>query len=203
MSVAYEILRPLSSDRTLLARGAGGRLVVLKQLDPDCLQDGQLHESIAERLQRIRELPEPAIANMHGVERVNGGVFIVREYVEGVPLVDAASPEPLLRELRLIARRMHQHGIVHGAIHERNVIVTPDRRVRLVDVSPLLYADPLHDEQAIDGISQRLLGCGADAAESAEADIEGRRLRARSLLAAVITATAALLLFLYLRQVFA
>jgi hypothetical protein len=47
----------------------GGRQVVLKKLDDDCLLDGQLHPSIKLRLERVRELPVRCVANFLGVER--------------------------------------------------------------------------------------------------------------------------------------
>ena len=40
-------------------------------------------------------------------------------------------------------------GIVHGAIGGGNVIVTPTGSVRLTHVSPLLYADPGPDAEAV------------------------------------------------------
>ena len=52
-----------------LAIGPGGRGVVLKRMDDDCLLRGQLHPSIRERLARVRELAHGGVANLYGVAR--------------------------------------------------------------------------------------------------------------------------------------
>src|SRR3982751_1045875 len=51
------------------AKGPGGRSVVLKPLDRDCLLPSGLHPSIKERLARVRELALGSVANLYGVER--------------------------------------------------------------------------------------------------------------------------------------
>src|ERR671912_347757 len=53
------------------AIGPGGRGVVLKPLESDCVLKGKgtLHPSIKERLSRVRELALAGVANLYGVER--------------------------------------------------------------------------------------------------------------------------------------
>lgn len=126
----------------------GGRRVVLKKLDDDCLLDGQLHPSIKLRLERVRELPVPAVANLLGVERDRADVaHLVWEHVAGTPLADLRSTNwlTLSREVVLAVQSLHAAGIVHGAIHGGNVIVDDAGQVRLTHVSPLLYTDVDHD----------------------------------------------------------
>jgi hypothetical protein len=91
------------------------------------------------------------------VERDAGAAWLVWEYVEGKPFDEyAAETERSLRELASAGREaalaldlLHMQGIVHGAIHGGNVIVSPSAGVRLTHVSPLLYADPAEDAQAL------------------------------------------------------
>jgi len=133
----------------------GGRTVVLKRLDDDCLLDGQLHPSIRLRLERVRELPVRCVANFLGVERDSstgdrGGVAgaqMVWEFVPGTPLADVKSADwlKLSREVVLAVQSLHATGIVHGGIHARNVILDQTGDVRLTHVSPLLYTDPDND----------------------------------------------------------
>src|SRR5205807_5851667 len=68
------------------------------------------------------------------------------------------------REIILAAESLHSTGIVHGAIHERNVIVTGDDQVRLTHVSPLLYNDVTHDTADVVEMLQTLVD--RDAPES-------------------------------------
>ncbi|MEA2708669.1 MAG: hypothetical protein QOF78_1270 [Phycisphaerales bacterium] len=124
------------------------RRTVLKRLDDDCLLDGQLHPSIQLRLERVRELPVTAVANLLGVERDAAGVaHLLWEFIPGTPLAEVRSADwlKMSREVVLAVQSLHAAGIVHGAIHSRNVIVDDAGQVRLTHVSPLLYSDPDHD----------------------------------------------------------
>ena len=159
-----------------LAIGPGGRGVVLKKMDDDCLLRGQLHPSIRERLSRVRELAHGGVANLYGVARDGGGkeagaegngagaggdgtgqAWLIWEYVEGQPFADyAAAPGRSLHDLAAVGRELalaldllHMQGIVHGAIGGGNVIVSPSNTVRLTHVSPLLYTDPVPDAEAV------------------------------------------------------
>ncbi|HTL29144.1 MAG TPA: lipopolysaccharide core heptose(II) kinase RfaY [Tepidisphaeraceae bacterium] len=154
---AYRIVRALSPQKSFLAEDEAGRRVVLKLLDPDCILDGELHPSIHDRLSRVRELAQNNVANLYGVERDLDVVFMVWEFVDAVPFVEYASSADLsdrdllalMRELALAVESMHARGIVHGAIHDGNVLVDREGKIRLIDVSPLLYHDPGVDERAV------------------------------------------------------
>src|SRR4051812_7157693 len=103
---------------------------IRKSIDPDCLLDGELHPSIRARLERVRELPVKGVANLRGVERVGDDVGAIWEFVPGQTLENFAknaTPDEIarvIREAELTIAAMHAAGIVHGAVHERNIIVT-------------------------------------------------------------------------------
>lgn len=146
----YRIVRELLPRRSLLVQDAHGHRLVLKHLSGDCMLADQLHPNIRQRLARVRELADLRLASLRGVERIDGLAYLVWEYIEGEPLADrtdAVSPS-LLRDIALAVESLHAHGLVHGAIHARNVILTRDRRIRLTHVSPLLYDDPRDDALA-------------------------------------------------------
>jgi hypothetical protein len=68
----YDVLSTLCAGKSWLAvaggaGGAGGRSVVLKALDQDCLWKGQLHPNVKDRLGRVRELAHSGVANLYGV----------------------------------------------------------------------------------------------------------------------------------------
>jgi serine/threonine protein kinase len=153
----YAVVRTLAPDQSWLADAPGGRRVVLKVLDDDCLWKGQLHPNIKDRLGRVRELAHVGVANLYGVERDDGLTYLVWEYVEGRTLEEyAASPACGQRDLLVVARdlvlgveMLHARGIVHGTIKGSNAIVTPGGRVVITHVSPLLYSEPGDDVQAV------------------------------------------------------
>jgi len=184
-----------------------GREVVLKRLDDDCLLDGRVHPNIAERLNRVRELPLTGVANFIGVEIVGGEAQLVWEFVAGTNLEetrgDAATWERLAREVILGVMGLHSCGIVHGGIHAANVIVTPSGAVRLTHVSPLLYHEEGVDVEAVkellgemgfesEGTSVKELaeGIRRSGNESGEGDgeLEGEHLRKWALIGAIVAA---------------
>ncbi len=147
----YEVIRAMSEGHSWLAAAPGGRVVALKVLDDDCLWKGQLHPSIKDRLGRVRELAHTGVANLYGVERDAGLVYLVWEFVQGQNLIEYASTSQCggrdfllaARELVMGVEMLHARGIVHGAIKGENVILAEGgRRVVLTHVSPLLYSEP-------------------------------------------------------------
>jgi len=143
----YEILAELRAGKSWMARNHAGREVVLKLLAEDCLLGGKVHPSIRRRLERVRELAVKQVANLHGVQRIEGKAYLVWDFIEGRTIgeamkdADERQSERLGRELMLAVRAMHSAGIVHGAIHNGNVIVDSLGKVWLTDVSPLLWND--------------------------------------------------------------
>lgn len=150
----YRVLRVLRTDRTWLAEGVGGRRVVLKVLEEDCLLRGQLHANIRERLERVRELAHGKVANLYGVERIGQQVYLVWEYVDGQTWEERGKPGEAARDLVRAVEGLHARGIVHGAIHGRNVLIDSYGHLRLTHISPLLYNDVAEDIDAV----ARLLG---------------------------------------------
>ena len=137
----------LRGGATWRACCAGGRQVVLKKLPDDCLRDGKLHPSIAQRLARLREVPLTATAHLFGVEPTDVGVVLVREFIPGTPLNDLPPAERSRYgvDARTIVADLHRFGLVHGALGWGNLIVDGQGTLRLTDPSPLLYEDPATD----------------------------------------------------------
>jgi hypothetical protein len=161
----YRVIRTLWVDQSWLATAPGGRWVVLKTLDEDCLWKGQLHPNIKDRLARVRELAHSGVANLYGVERDGGLTYLVWEYVLGETLEaftgsSQCGPRDFLllaRELVLNVEMLHARGIVHGALKASNVIANAEGRVVITHVSPLLYCEPSQDTKAVVGLLAELL----------------------------------------------
>jgi hypothetical protein len=152
-----------------LAVGAGGRRVVLKRVDDDCMLGKALHPSIVDRLGRVREVAHAGVANLIAVEKGRQAdketgrpgegeeAWMVWEFVEGETILQWAgkqgrtSRELLVmgRELMLSVDQLHMQGLVLGAIIGGNVIVGADGTLKLTHVSPLLYADTHVDVESV------------------------------------------------------
>jgi hypothetical protein len=153
----YPVDSALSDRGCYLAIGPGGRGVAVKRMEEDCILKGQLHPAVRERLERVREIAHGGVANLFGVERDAGAAWLVWEYLPGESFdLYAAHPDRSLRDLASAGRELalavdllHAQGIVHGAVHGNNVIVSPAGAVRLTHVSPLLYDDPDQDADAV------------------------------------------------------
>jgi hypothetical protein len=153
----YPVDTALSDKGTYLAIGPGGRGVVVKRMEDECVLNDQLHPAVRERLARVREIAHGGVAILFGVVQDAVAAWLVWEYVPGQPFdAYAANPDRSLRELASAGREvalavdlLHMQGIVHGSVHGGNVIVSPGGAVRLTHVSPLLYNDPAPDAEAV------------------------------------------------------
>lgn len=151
----YRILARLA-DTTYHAVGAGGRAVVLKQIDPTCMLGEQLHSQIRDRLKAIRGLAHPQVAHLLAVERDGDFAFAAWEYLDAQRFDQWATRDGreqlhvihMARELVLAVEGLHALGIVHGRLTAANVFVH-DGRIRLTHLSPLLYTDPREDAIAV------------------------------------------------------
>jgi hypothetical protein len=164
----YRVIDSLREDCTYLAAGPGGRHVVLKRLESDCLLRRRLHPSVRERLERVRELAHAGVANLHGVGREgesDANAWLIWEYLPGDSF-DAYAADParsrvevrgMARELALTVDSLHQQGIVHGALVPGNVRVSPAGDVRITHVSPLLFTDPSVDGASVLALLEHVL----------------------------------------------
>jgi hypothetical protein len=130
------------------------------------------------------------VADLLGVQKgEDGAVWMVWEYVAGVNLGEAVErgeadrAYALARDVIRAVDVLHMLGLVHGNVHERNVIVG-DGGTWLTDASPLLYTDPEDDVRAVRELLVRVFeakGLG----ESAEAVRRVEQVSLRSLGAAL------------------
>ena len=168
----YRLRAWLAGQHTAMCVAEGGRVLVLKALPEECLQGGQLHPSVRERLMRIRELATRQVANFIGVERDPGGKpYLVWEYVDGEPVGEyladpTRSPRQvllMLRELMLAVEGLHALGIVHGALHPQNVIVGHTGELKLTHISPLLHHQTEVDYEAVAQLLLQVISARDDA----------------------------------------
>src|SRR4029079_9877006 len=141
----YEVTAPL---------GEGGMGVVFRARDVRLQRDVALQLLPAhladdhDRLSRFRReaqlvasLNHPHIAQVYGLEPVDGSVCIVMELVEGETLADRLKSGPLSYDEALDVSRQiadalaaaHERGIVHRDLKPANIRVMPNGTVKVLD----------------------------------------------------------------------
>jgi len=66
--------------------------------------------------------------------------YIVMEQVVGTPLTHTRATDATWRRLERAVRALHAAGFVHADLHSDNVLVTPEGRVKLVDLGVATFA---------------------------------------------------------------
>jgi serine/threonine protein kinase/Tfp pilus assembly protein PilF len=153
----YEIVGPL---------GAGGmgevyrardpklnRLVALKVLPEHTAADPERRDRFTREAQSLAALTHPHIVTIYSVDEADGVLFLTMELVDGKPLNELIVKGGLpLAQLLTLAIPLadalsaaHQKGITHRDLKPANVMVTADRRVKVLDfgLAKLMDASPL------------------------------------------------------------
>lgn len=125
------------------------RLVALKLLAPERVQDPKFAERFAKEAQALAVLSHPSIVTVHDFGSVatpspDGGgrlYFLLMEFVDGVNLRQAMSagrftPEQALAIVPPVCEALqyaHDHGIVHRDIKPENLLLDKEGRVKIAD----------------------------------------------------------------------
>src|SRR4029453_3338788 len=127
------------------------RAVAIKVLPDAFAFDSDRLARFQREAEVLASLNHPNIAQVYGLEDVNGGKALVMELVEGPTLADRIAQGPIpLDDEWLIARQVseareaaHEQGIIHRDLKPANVKLTPDDRVKVLDfgLAKLLQPD--------------------------------------------------------------
>ncbi|HEX9303303.1 MAG TPA: tetratricopeptide repeat protein [Thermoanaerobaculia bacterium] len=142
----YSVLDPLGSGgmgevyRALDTRL--GREVAIKGLPEEFSRDPARLSRFEREARMLAALNHPSVAAIYGLEEVDGTKFIVMELVPGDTLSEKLSGGGLaLDESLLIARQIaealeaaHERGIIHRDLKPANIKVTPEGRVKVLDL---------------------------------------------------------------------
>jgi eukaryotic-like serine/threonine-protein kinase len=142
----YSILGPLGSGgmgevyRAVDTRL--GREVAVKTLPEAFSRDPERLARFEREARMLAALNHPAIAAIYGLEEAGGTTFIVMELVPGETLSERLSQGPLpLDDALKIARQIadaleaaHERGIIHRDLKPANIKVTPEGRVKVLDL---------------------------------------------------------------------
>lgn len=134
------------------------RQVALKVLSPEMALEPRHLERFQREARSVAALNHPNIVTIYSVEEAKGLHFLVLELVEGETLADllaATGPMPLDRVLA-IARPLtealeaaHARGIIHRDLKPRNIMVSREGRVKVLDfgIARLTLADEQVEEE--------------------------------------------------------
>ena len=117
------------------------RLVALKFLRSDVLEDPEYKERFLREAQAAAALDHPNICTVYEIDEADGQPFLSMAYLEGKTVKEKIKARPLkLREALDIAiqtaqglQAAHEKGVVHRDIKSANLMVTPQGQVKVMD----------------------------------------------------------------------
>ncbi len=117
------------------------RDVALKFLPPEFAADPERLARFRNEAKLLAALGHANIAAIHGLEDVDGEIFLAMEYVPGEDLAQrlrrGALPQDevldLARQLTEGLESAHERGIVHRDLKPANLKVTPEGRLKILD----------------------------------------------------------------------
>lgn len=139
----YQLLEPLGVGplgTTFRARDTlNDSIVAVKLLHPSLGRQESFVRKLNTAVRQAQKFSHPTFAAWLDSGLHQGRPYLVREYVDGTPLnkVQGKMPEKTVLTMAVLLATFieaaHAHGFVHGRIRPSNIIVTPDKKLRLVD----------------------------------------------------------------------
>ena len=115
------------------------RLVALKFLPDRVQRDESAKARFIQEARSAAGLNHPNICTVHGVEDVDGSLFIVMEYVEGgelggkIPFAKTEEAIKVAAQIGEALQEAHAKGIVHRDIKADNIMLTAKGQAKVMD----------------------------------------------------------------------
>lgn len=126
-----------------------GRPVALKFLAAHLVADPGVQKRFQRKARAAASLSHPNICTIFDIDQADGQTFLAMELINGESLEALVAKGPLpLGDVLAIARQIadglraaHAAGVVHRDVKPANILVTPDRRVKILDFGLALLAE--------------------------------------------------------------
>ncbi len=117
------------------------RLVALKLLAPERVQDAKFADRFAREAQALAALNHPNIVTIHDFGKAGGFYYLLMEFVDGLNLrqllrsrkLQPAEALAIVPPVCEALQYAHEHGIVHRDIKPENLLLAKDGRVKIAD----------------------------------------------------------------------
>jgi eukaryotic-like serine/threonine-protein kinase len=118
------------------------RVVAIKRMAPRLQQNEQDRRRFLREAQQASALNHPNIASIYDVIEEQGEIFLIMEYVEGIPLRLELHGSKKFSDEKFFTvaaqgleglNAAHEKGILHGDIKPENLMLTPEGRVKVLD----------------------------------------------------------------------
>ena len=118
------------------------RIVAIKLLRADFSKDPDFRERFRQEAKAAANLSHPNIVTVHDFGLDSGRLFIVMEFVPGTDLktiIQQRGRFPIEEAIALMVQACaglgyaHRAGLVHCDVKPQNMLVTPDKRLKVVD----------------------------------------------------------------------
>ncbi len=116
--------------------------VAIKMLKHEMAMDPDFIKIFSNEAKIIAQLNHPQIVRVYDIEELYRTVFIIMEYLEGVPLrqmLDSTKKMSFTKTLDILLQvcygleYAHKYGIIHQDINPKNIFVQPDGGVKIID----------------------------------------------------------------------
>jgi serine/threonine-protein kinase len=139
------------------------RLVALKIIAPEIASNERVVARFQREMKLVGRLDHPNVVRAFDADQIHKVLYIVMEYVHGRSLAELFKKRPIApadmidyaAQSALGLAHAHEQGIVHRDIKPSNILLTDDRRIKILDLGlgVLMAADNASTFATADGIA--------------------------------------------------